>query len=89
MGTDNNVYECETWIANEIVSETIENPSKSEDKPQKKEEVNAITLQQAKYSLKQLRNFVEITRGMENGIFLHYPIRKILLKLKVIKNQLS
>jgi len=36
---DDNLHECGTWTDDEILLETIENPSESEDKSQNKEEI--------------------------------------------------
>lgn len=68
---DNNVQVCGTWTDNEILSETIENTSESEDEPQNEEEVifTQVTIQQAKDALKTLRNFVETTTGMDDKAF--------------------
>jgi len=63
---DNNVQVCGTWTDNEILSETIENTSESEDEPQNEEEVifTQVTIQQAKDALKTLRNLFETTTGI-------------------------
>ncbi|XP_025406344.1 tigger transposable element-derived protein 6-like, partial [Sipha flava] len=68
---DNNVHVCGTWTDNEILSETIENTSESEDEPQNEEEIifTQVTIQQAKHALKTLRNFVETTTGMDDKAF--------------------
>lgn len=65
---DNNVYVCGTWTDNEILSETIENTSESEDENEK-EIIFDVTIQQAKHALKTLRNFVETTISMEDKTF--------------------
>ncbi|CAI6373162.1 unnamed protein product [Macrosiphum euphorbiae] len=68
---DNNVHVCGTWTDNEILSETIENTSESEDEPQNEEEVifTQVTIQQAKDALNTLRNFVETTTGIDDKTF--------------------
>ena len=66
---DNNVYVRETWTDNNILSETIENSSESENEPQKEGKITTVTIQQAKLILKTLRYFVETTTGMKDGAF--------------------
>lgn len=57
-------------IRTKILSETIENTnSESEDQPEKKKEITAVSIQQANHSLKTLRDLVKTTTGMEDSAF--------------------
>lgn len=68
-----------------MLLKTVENTysSESNDKPQKEEQVSAISIEQAKHALKSLNNFVKNTTSM--ALFLLYRIWKTSLKIKTKK----